>query len=206
MCISCSLRFCHCCFIQFPLRLFILHKIEFPKGFSLLCLRVWLFVCLCLCVCVRDEKYSYLGRIRITKKKIHINEVCHFRYTIWFFFLLRFGFFLSFFNRSSHSFSLLEIYINLFDICDKIVISFFRNKKKKYRKKERCEKKWNFFPPQAFLSQHKRCMVGFLRVKNVDNAVYIPPGWNSMYFVTLYTLPRIANQESSTLLCLANSS
>lgn len=93
MCISCSLRFCHCYFIQFSLRLFILHRIEFPKGFSLLC---------AMCLCARDEKYPYLGRIRIThKKKLHINKVCHFRYRNCLF--LRFDFFFSLSFRSIFS-------------------------------------------------------------------------------------------------------
>lgn len=34
---------------------------------------------------------------------------------------------------------------------------------------------------------------------------FVPPGWKSMYCVTLYTFPRIASQASSHLQCLANS-
>lgn len=126
MCISCSLRFCHCYFIQFSLRLFILYKIEeFRKGFSLLCASVN--------VCV-PVSVSEMRNIRIwvefeSQKKIHINKVCHFCYRICLF--LRFDVFFLFFSIDPLT---IARFCKFISICstfpNKIVYIFFRIKKK----------------------------------------------------------------------------
>lgn len=59
-----------------------------------------------------------------------------------------------------------------------------------------------------FWTQHLNAWMGpviWLRFSYFFS-VCLPPGWKSKYFVTLYTLPRMASHISSSLLCLANSS